>query len=545
MKSRSQHILLVIFILSSLGLSSCQAAESVQAPSVKGEFVPQTVVASDCSQGNEIRAIRADDQYSVTFELCAPDRTFSAKVGTTAFSIQEDSVLAEAEGDPETVSRLAVGTGPYKVAESTQNFLRLEKRSDYWGVPVRLRHINLTWNKSNEVRLRNLSARSVDGITAAVDDTKAISEDSFLKVVESPVTSTVYLGMNNTIAPFDNLAVRQAMAYAFNRDKIASQFFGSAALPAEQLVPLAFEIGHTNSLRWYDYNSKQTADLLRLNGFDFSQELVLAFDKNSSSQIPDPRSLALELAMELKDAGVLVSLRPMDTDSFQQALLAGELSLYFTTFEPEYPDANSFFETFFYRDNPLIGKTDPAVVAEIKAALATTNLTSIQASYDTINQWIKEQVPLVPLAHTYHAYGFHNSIGSIIIGPFSDNLAQVTAEDEGLTFAQANDPGLIWPLNLSSQDTQRVTRLIYDSLTTFDLTEFTVLPGLAESWSSNSDFTEWTFLLRYDVTFSNGAVLDANDVVATFAAQADPDNPNHRDDVNYDYYRRFFGSFIN
>lgn len=545
MKSRSLYILLVLCILSSLGLSGCQAADTLQAQAAQAEFVPQSIVAPDCSQGNEIRAIRADDQYTVTFELCSPDRTFPAKVGTPAFSIQEDGVLTEANGDPEHISQMAVGTGPYKITEQKLSYLRLEKRSEYWGVPVRLRHINLAWNESNEVRLRNLTARAVDGITAGVDDTQAIDGDPYLKVVESPVTSTIYLGMNNTIAPFDNLAVRQALAYAFDRHKIASQFFGSSALPAEQLVPLAFEIGHTNSLRWYDYNSKQTADILRLGGFDFNQTLVLSFDKNPSSQIPDPRSLALELSMELKNAGVKVSLTPMDTGAFQKALLGGRLGLYFTAYEPEYPDANSFFETFFARDNPLIGKTDPAVAAEIKSALATSNLTSIQASYDVINQWIKDQVPLVPLAHINHAYGFHNSIGSIIIGPFSDNFEQVTSADEGLNFIQANDPGAIWPLDLSSYDTRRITRLVFDSLTSFDLTEFAVLPGLAESWSSNSDFTEWTFLLRYDVTFSNGAVLDANDVVATFAAQADLANPNHRGDVNYDYYRRFFGNFIN
>lgn len=545
MKSRSLYILLVLCILSSLGLSSCQAADTLPVQAAKVEFVPQSVIASDCSQGNEIRAIRAEDQYTVTFELCSPDRTFPAKVGTSAFSIQEDSVLAEANGDPVQVSLSAVGTGPYKITEKNLAYIRLEKRSDYWGVPVRLRHINLTWNESNGVRLRNLTARAADGITAGVNDINTIDADPYLKVVESPVVNTIFLGMNNTIAPFDNLAIRQALAYAFDRDKIASQFFGPSALPAEQLVPLEFEIGHTNSLRWYDFNSKQTSDILRLNGFDFNQTLVLSFDKTSSSQIPDPRSLALEMAMEMRNAGVKVSLNPLDTDSFQQALLEGSLGLYFTAYEPEYPDANSFFETFFARDNPLIGKTDPAIAAEIQAALATSNLSSMQASYDLINQWVKDQVPLVPLAHTNHAYGFHNSIGSIIVGPFGDNFEQVTSQDEGLNFIQANHPGAFWPVDLSNYDTQRITRLIYDSLTSFDLTEMTILPGLAESWSTNGDFTEWTFLLRYDVTFSNGAVLDANDVVATFAAQADLANPNHREDVNYDYYQRFFGNFIN
>ncbi len=43
-----------------------------------------------------------------------------------------------------------------------------------------------------------------------------------------------------------------------------------------------------------------------------------------------------------------------------------------------------------------------------------------------------------------------------------------------------------------------------------------IVPDLAESWETNDTATEWNFVLRPDVTFSDGTPLTASDVVASF-----------------------------
>lgn len=545
-KLRSWKNILVLLLLSSLVLSGCQKGSSAQSGARSTEFVPRSVEAAICDGGNQIRAIQAVDQNTVRFELCSPDRTFPAKVGVTAFSIQDDSVLSETQGDPGKISNAANGTGPFKIALTSNNSLRLEKRSDYWGLPVRQRTITFSWQSDANQRLLNLSLRQIDGISAVQpDDVNSIRLDTYLKVAEAPVVSTVYVGMNNTIAPFDNLAVRQAFASAFNRQKITDDFFGPSAVIADQLIPLAFDSGRTSALRWYDYDAKQTASLLQQNGFDFTRSLTLTYDSTPNGLITRPNELAQEMAVELKDAGVTLELNPLSTEDFIRALKDGNLGLFFAAFKPDYPDPGSFFETFFFRDNPLIGKTDPAVVAEIFASRATNDPKSLQTSFDNINQWIKQQVPLIPLAYANEVYGFRAMVGSVIIGAFGENLPEMTTSNQSLNFLQSYAPATLWPVNLSQEDTLRISRLVFDSLTAFDLAELNIKPALADSWSSNTDFTEWTFLLRYDVSFDNGSLLDANDVVASFAAQADASDPNHRSDVDYDYFRRYFGSFMN
>jgi len=62
---------------------------------------------------------------------------------------------------------------------------------------------------------------------------------------------------------------------------------------------------------------------------------------------------------------------------------------------------------------------------------------------------------------------------------------------------------------------------IYDSLVSRSMTG-SYVPCLAESWSVEGDAMTWVFELRRKVSFHNGDVLTANDVVATMGRVLDP-----------------------
>jgi ABC-type transport system substrate-binding protein len=73
-----------------------------------------------------------------------------------------------------------------------------------------------------------------------------------------------------------------------------------------------------------------------------------------------------------------------------------------------------------------------------------------------------------------------------------------------------------------------------------------VTPGLATSCDPNADMTVWTCHLRSGVSFHDGASLDANDVLQSFAAQWDYTNPVHRGGLaQFAGWTREFGPFLN
>jgi peptide/nickel transport system substrate-binding protein len=95
------------------------------------------------------------------------------------------------------------------------------------------------------------------------------------------------------------------------------------------------------------------------------------------------------------------------------------------------------------------------------------------------------------------------------------NSAPVDGGD--LTFAIANDPISLNPSGIGSgNDTFYVTRQLVDSLLYQNPDTAELEPWLAESYTANDDATSFTFVLRDDVTFSDGTPLTASDVKATF-----------------------------
>ncbi|MEK7215732.1 MAG: ABC transporter substrate-binding protein, partial [Chloroflexota bacterium] len=85
-----------------------------------------------------------------------------------------------------------------------------------------------------------------------------------------------------------------------------------------------------------------------------------------------------------------------------------------------------------------------------------------------------------------------------------------------LTLPLRSEPPGVWDnMRVDTREQHLPNTLIY---TTKVLTKpcrtdvFRLCPHLAEKWSSNGDFTEWTFKIRDDVNWHDGAALKPEDI---------------------------------
>jgi peptide/nickel transport system substrate-binding protein len=84
-------------------------------------------------------------------------------------------------------------------------------------------------------------------------------------------------------------------------------------------------------------------------------------------------------------------------------------------------------------------------------------------------------------------------------------------------------PNSIYPPNAAERNADNVSSQIFEGLTWVN-DESKVVPALAESWEVSEDGTEYTFKLRQDVVFHNGAPFTAQDVLTSWEAGTDPVN---------------------
>ena len=110
------------------------------------------------------------------------------------------------------------------------------------------------------------------------------------------------------------------------------------------------------------------------------------------------------------------------------------------------------------------------------------------------------------------------SVASVLAGcgrtPTISGVLRV-GNDAGFGGAETMDPydgNRTWP----------TINMVFDRLVGVDK-NFSPIPELALTWSSNEDLTEWTLQLREGVKFHDGSVFDAADVVYSIERMIDPE----------------------
>ena len=122
----------------------------------------------------------------------------------------------------------------------------------------------------------------------------------------------------------------------------------------------------------------------------------------------------------------------------------------------------------------------------------------------------------------------------------------MTTDSGALIYTQSAEPLSLWCGDETDGETHRACQQIYEPLLNYKPGGVEVEPWLAESYDVNADVTEYTFHLRKDVKFSDGSVLDANDVVASYVSQWDAKDPNHKGRTGtFEYFGAFFGKNLN
>jgi ABC-type transport system substrate-binding protein len=513
-------------------------------------FQPMKVEAPDCNYGGEFKAIEAVDQYTVRFTLCYPDPAFPSKVAFAAFAIQDKDYLDANGGDTVKMSEKPNGTGPYKVKEWIRgDRIIFEANPDYWGEKPKAKTLVFRWSKEAAARLLELQAGTVDGIdNPNPEDFETIQKDPNLKLYIRPPLNIAYLGLNNNYPPLDNEKVRQAIAMAIDRARLVKNFYPAGSMVAEQFVPPALKPGYTEGLKWYDYNPQEAKRLLAEAGYPNGFDITLSYRDVVRGYLPRPGQVAQDIQAQLAEVGIRVKIKVMESGAFLDAVSAGSEPMYLLGWLADYPDATNFYDYHFANEqNQQFGKLFPDLVEEIRAAARLADPAERQKHYDKVNELIKQHVPMIPLAHGVSAAAFKATVKGAHASPLNNERFSVMdpGKDE-LVWMQNAEPIALWCADETDGETFRACVQIYEPLLDYKVGGVEVVPALAERYEANADLTVWTFYLRKGVKFHNGAELDANDVVATFKAQWDAKDPNHKGRTGtFEYFSAFFGSFLN
>jgi peptide/nickel transport system substrate-binding protein len=484
-----------------------------------------------------LQRVFARDEHTVVFELCDSDPAFLAKIASPALAIDDtawlQSRLDPADGGAPRILTEVNGTGPFRLDtwDGTSD-ITLSRSETYWGVHALTPSAIVTSEGDAGQRLAKLRDGSVDAVDEiAAADIEAVEANPELTLAPRQGLNIAYIGFDNRFAPFDNETVRQAIAIGIDRAAIVDAGFPPGTQVATHFLPCAIPYGCGGNA-WPEMDAEAARDMLADVGFADGFTSTISFPQEPRDYLPDPNATALALQAQLQDQlGIQTTLKPMPFDELVAAADAGRLEgFYLLGARARYPDASLLLESHF---GPGASLQFGNRFDDIRSWLLrghTGDADAREKGYRGVNDLLRRHVPMIPLAHVGTAAAFRSDVsGKQASSTSTDRFVSVLPGDRTqFVYMQHGRPGSLFCADETDDVALRVCAQVSESLYRHDLPEPALAPSLATGCAPDENLTVWTCTLRDDVRFHDGAALDANDVVLSYAVRWDAANPLHR-----------------
>src|SRR5690606_16195050 len=262
--------------------------------------------------------------------------------------------------------------------------------------------------------------------------------------------------------------------------------------------------------------------------------------------LPEPGAVATEIATQLQqNLGINATVEEMESGAFIEETSVGGLDgIHLLGWGADYPHVTNFLDTHFR--GPQFGEPIPELVELLDQGAAIVDEAEAAPIYAEANNILREQVPMVPIAHGAAADAALTTLEGAAVPPFgAPQFHTMTPDDDTLVFVQNAEPISLFCHDETDGESLSACEQVLEGLYDYDL-EGNPVPALAESCDPNEDGTVWTCSIRQGVTFHDGSDLDANDVVTSWAVGIDASHPLHVGNTGgFEYYAYLWGALMN
>ncbi|HEX5200990.1 ABC transporter substrate-binding protein [Paractinoplanes rhizophilus] len=240
--------------------------------------------------------------------------------------------------------------GYFNVAKATQGQeIELSANTGYPGPdPAKTPTIRISVVPAAANQRLQLQAGDIDialGITG--QDLQDLKKADGIKVLSAASNDQVAIQMSVTTAPFDDVNVRKALAYAVPYEQIIKNVYGGDARPTKSIVPLDMP-GYSEAGYPYTYDlDKAKAALAAAGKPSVSSELV--FEAGNDEQ----QKIAVQVQSEAAKAGITLKLAPLDPATLGERRTKKSIPLQITTGQLWVNDVEYMLATSFVKGAAL------------------------------------------------------------------------------------------------------------------------------------------------------------------------------------------------
>jgi ABC-type transport system substrate-binding protein len=351
----------------------------------------------------DIKSVEAVDERTVEVRLSRPNTAFLQYLALPYAAIVPDASLNSKTPN-------WIGAGPFEMENLDAGIgVTLDKNEDYYDAAnVDLDQVEVKFYPDGEARTNALLSGDVDLI-------EYVPWENFDRVASAGFTVDAQKGpfqfvqFNVTDGPFANPKVRQAVAYALNRENAVMAAFQSNGAPLGGIaIPESDPAYDPAAGELWDYDPEKAKALLAEAGYPNGFDATLL----TTSQYTFLQDTALSVQEDLRAVGINVKLDAPDWSTRVSKGNAGEYDIAVSgdtgaIADPSYLlnwaiDARSFNVSWGYENKELSDL--------IKAGLEATDDGEKHRIYQDITKLWAEDVPFATINTREQGYAFRNGV---------------------------------------------------------------------------------------------------------------------------------------
>lgn len=338
------------------------------------------------------------------------------------FVMLRKGILPCAGGDK--TEQEPVGTGPYSLKKYKKDAaILLKANPDYFGGAPKIKQLRFETVKDDNTRVLKLLNKEVDlvlnGVPAILIE--KVLQNKNIKMKTDVGTTFAYMGLNLKDEILKNKKVRQAMAYAIDRDVVITHMWKGFARKADSLLTPS-HWAYDKELSSYAPDLEKAKKLLDEAGYpDAPGERPRFFLSLKTSTNKERIEIAKLLAHQLSKVGIGVKVEPFEWGTFLRDIRNGNFQLYTSTWvgvaEPDIY-YNIFHSGQFppkgVNRNFFVNKTVDALTTEGRSELSMLKRKNI---YRKIQNIMLEELPYIPLWYENNIVLYHNDLKGVRLTP--------------------------------------------------------------------------------------------------------------------------------
>ena len=331
-----------------------------------------------------------------------------------------------------------LGSGPFKFVnyDNSQQVVDLEAFPEYWEGPSQIQSVRVRVISDMNALQAELRAGRVDiaplPTSLSPDAVKLLAQDPNLQVLSFPGSNLNLLTFNTASPPLDNVKVRQAIAYAIDRESMIKNLLLGFGKLAHSILPeesWAFSPGTT-----YTFDPARSKKLLDEAGFKdpdgdgpqmrFQKPIIY---KVSGSSISG-RNYAGVIQNYLKSVGIPVEILTPEQNTVFDEVRRGNFQIFYSQWVGGNQDPIFFKDLFATSEIPSETRasrnrsrySNKELDALLEEAVNTLDRQKAAELYRKIQDIVSRDLPVFPLWYQANVVIARKNVGNIQVNASGD-----------------------------------------------------------------------------------------------------------------------------